>query len=289
MTGYRKMLRVALVALFASPAAAQETVSLADLLAASHVHGIGPGAQGAESLTLATHSGLWAVDLTVTTATRLGVSRDDFMGYSAVLDSPGTAYASGHPATGGNLGVIRTDDSGQTWNFVSEGLNGPVDFHNMEVSRADPAVIYGIGHDRVVQRSADGGVTWEASGLALEKLIDLATSSTDPDSLFAATETGLFSSADQGATWTALIEGVPVSTVDAGADGVLRAVDLAQGLVTIGPAGEIAQVSSDLPDGYLLHLGTTSADPLRLAALSAKGRLVVSDDGGASWTDVADR
>lgn len=289
MTGYRSLLRIALVALLATPAAAQETVPLADLLASSHVHGIGPGAQGAESLTLATHSGLWAVDLTATTATRLGTSQDDFMGYSAVPGSPGTAFASGHPATGGNLGVIRTVDAGQTWALVSEGLNGPVDFHNMEISRADPAVIYGIGHDRVVQRSPDAGVSWEASGLAPEKLIDIATSPTDPASLFAATETGLYSSADKGATWTPLIEGVPVSTVDAGADGVLRAVDLARGLVAIGPAGEITPVSSDVPDGYLLHLATTSIDPLRLAALSAKGRLVVSDDGGATWTDPLDR
>lgn len=289
MKGYRKMLRFALVMFLASPAVAQDTIPLADLLASSHVHGIGPGMQGAESLTLATHSGLWAIDLTTGVATRLGASQDDFMGYSAVPDTSGTAFASGHPATGGNLGVIRTDDAGQTWAFVSEGLNGPVDFHNMEVSRADPAVIYGIGHDRVVQRSADGGVSWEASGLAPEKLIDIATSPTDPASLFAATEAGLFSSADMGATWTALIEGVPVSTVDVGSDGVVRAVDLAQGMVTVGASGEITPVSRDLPDGYLLHLATTTVDPLRLAALSAKGRVVVSDDGGVTWADVLDR
>lgn len=289
MIGYRHIFRVALVALLVSPAAAQETVPLADLLASSHIHGIAPGMQGAESLTLATHSGLWSVDLTAKMATRLGASQDDFMGYTAVPGTPGTAYASGHPATGGNLGVIRTDDAGQTWTLLSEGLNGPVDFHNMEVSRADPAVLYGIGHDRVVQRSSDGGVTWEASGQAPEKLIDIATSLTDPASLFAATEAGLFSSADQGATWTALIEGVPVSTVDVGADGVVRAVDLSQGLVAIGPAGEITPLTSDLPDGYLLQLATTSVDPLRLAAVSARGRLVVSDDGGVTWTDVLNR
>jgi hypothetical protein len=160
MIGYRKTLRIALVLLLASPAAAQETVPLADLLASTHVHGIAPGMQGAESVTIATHTGLWAADLTAKMAARLGASQDDFMGYSAVPGSPGTAYASGHPAAGGNLGVIRTDDAGETWALVSEGLNGPVYFHNMEVSRADPAVIYGIGHDRVVQRSTDGGVTW---------------------------------------------------------------------------------------------------------------------------------
>lgn len=285
MKGDRNMLRLALMALLATPAVAQATVPLSDLLSATHVHGIGPGSGGAESLTLATHNGLWAIDLASGTATRLGSSQDDFMGYSAVHGSPGKAFASGHPATGGNMGVIRTDDAGQNWTHVSDGLDGPVDFHTMEVSRADPAVIYGIGHDRRVQRSADGGVTWEASGQAPEKLIDIATSPVDAAALYAATEAGLFLSHDQGATWQPVIEGALVSTVDAGADGVVRAVDLSQGLVTVGSEGEIRQVSADLPDGYLLFLTTTSVDPLHLAALSAKGRLVVSADGGASWTD----
>jgi hypothetical protein len=280
------MFRLGLIAVLATPVAAQETMPLSDLMASTHVHGIGPGARGVESLTLATHNGLWAVDLASETATRLGQSQDDFMGYSAVPGSPGTAFASGHPATGGNLGIIRTEDAGQTWDHVSDGLDGPVDFHNMEVSRADPTVIYGIGHDGRVQRSADGGQTWEASGQAPEKLIDIATAPDDAAQLYAATEAGLFLSADRGATWTPVIESVPVSTVDSGADGVVRAVDLGQGLITVGIGGEITRVSGDLPDGYLLFLTTTSVDPLRLAALSAKGRLVVSDDAGVTWTDV---
>lgn len=280
------MLRLALITFLATPVAAQETMPLSDLMAATHVHGIGPGGGGVDSLTLATHNGLWAIDLATDMATRLGQSQDDFMGYSAVPGSPGTAFASGHPATGGNLGIIKTEDAGQTWAHVSDGLDGPVDFHSMEASRADHSVIYGIGHDGRVQRSADGGQTWEALGQAPEKLIDIATSPEDAAALFAATEAGLFLSADQGVTWTAVIEGAPVSTVDSGADGVVRAVDLEQGLVTIGAGGEITPVSGALPDGYLLFLNTTSVDPLRLAALSAKGRLVVSDDAGVTWTDV---
>ena len=279
------MLRLSLIAVLATPVAAQETMPLSDLMAATHVHGIGPGTAGVESLTLATHNGLWAVDLAGDTATRMGQSQDDFMGYSAVPGSLGVAYASGHPVTGGNLGIIRTEDAGQTWVPVSDGLDGPVDFHNMEVSRADPALIYGIGHDGRVQRSADGGLSWEASGQAPEKLIDIATAPDDAARVYAATEGGLFLSPDGGATWQPVIEGVPVSTVDTGADGVVRAVDLAQGLVTLGEGGDITPIANDLPDGYLLFLATTSVDPLWLAALSAKGRLVTSQDGGVSWTD----
>ncbi|MFN5998827.1 MAG: WD40/YVTN/BNR-like repeat-containing protein [Paracoccaceae bacterium] len=156
----------------------------------------------------------------------------------------------------------------------------------MEVSRADPAVICGIGHDGRIQRSTDGGQTWQASGQAPERLIDIATSPVDVALLYAATEAGLFISPDKGATWTPVIEGVPVSTVDSGADGVVRVVDLGHGLTTVGIGGEITPVFGALPDGYLLFLTTTSLDPLGLAALSANGRLVVSDDAGVTWTDV---
>lgn len=284
--GDHMILRIALIAVLATPAIAQDSMPLSELMSATHVHGIGPGAGDADSLTLATHNGLWAVDLASRTATRLGQSNDDFMGYSPVPDSPGTAFASGHFATGGNLGIIRTDDAGKSWTHVSDGLDGPVDFHNMEVSRADPTVIYGIGHDRRVQRSADGGVSWEVTGQAPDKLIDIAIAPDNSAQLYAATEAGLFLSHDRGATWQPVIEGVPVSAVGAGADDVVRAVDLSQGLIAVGSGKAITLVSGELPDGYLLFLATTSVDPLRLAAISAKGKLVVSDDGGASWTDV---
>lgn len=278
------MHRLAFLAVLATPALAQDSMPLAALMSSTHIHGIGPGNGSPDNLTLATHDGLWTVDLASRTATRLGRSQDDFMGYSPVPRSPGMAFASGHPKTGGNIGIIRTEDAGQTWTHVSDGLDGPVDFHNMEVSRADPAVIYGIGHDRRVQRSADGGVTWEATGQSPEKLIDIATSPQEPAALFAATEAGLFRSADAGAIWKPVIEGVPVSSVDTGSDGVVRAVVLGQGLVAVGPEGEITPVSANMPDGYLVLLASISADPQRLAALSAKGRLVVSDDAGKSWT-----
>lgn len=280
------MLRFALVALIATPAAAQETVPLADLLGATHIHGIAAGT-GLNSVTIATHHGLWAVDLAARTATMIGTSQDDFMGYSAVTGRQGEAFASGHPMTGGNIGVIRTTDGGATWTHVADGLKGPVDFHNMEVSRADPAVMYGVSHDGMIQLSADSGATWEASGQAPEKLIDIATSPTDPATLYAATEDGLSVSPDKGATWQAVTTGAPVTSVDASADGLLRAAELGRGLLSIGADGAVTVISPDLPDGYLLYLASTYADPHRLMGLSAKGRLVLSDDGGATWQDAA--
>ena len=281
------MLRFALLALAASPAIGQEAIPLRDLLDATHVHGIAGGTGGLDSVTLASHHGLWSVDLATGTATRIGTSADDFMGYSVVSGDAGQAFTSGHPAMGGNIGIIRTDDGGATWTHVSDGLDGPVDFHNLEVSRADPAVIYGIIHDGTVQRSADSGVTWEVSGQAPGELIDIATSYTDSDTIYAATEAGLFVSPDKGATWQGVTAGAPVTSVDVGADGLLRAAELGRGLLSIDAKGTVSVLSPELPDGYLLFLASTHADPHRLSALSAKGQLIFSDDGGATWTNAA--
>ena len=40
-------------------------------------------------------------------------------------------------------GVIASTDGGVTWSSLAEGASGPVDFHAMAISRADPKVIYG--------------------------------------------------------------------------------------------------------------------------------------------------
>lgn len=280
------MIRTLIVAI-ALPMAAQaeETLPLAELLSNTHIHGIAAGLSGPDSATLATHHGIFTIDLPAQTALLQGSSRDDFMGFSQVPSAPDRAFASGHPATGGNLGVIRTEDGGANWVAVSDGIGGPVDFHNMEVSRADAAVIFGVSHDGAVQRSTDFGRTWAITGTAPEKLIDVATSARDPNRIYAATESGLFASTDAGVTWQTLLPtAAPVSTVDLGADGKLRAVQLGQGLIEVDEAtGSVTPVTADLPGGYLLYLAVTQANPLRLMALSAEGALVVSDDGGALW------
>lgn len=269
-------------------AQAQTSLPLAELITSTHIHGIAPGQAGRDSVTLATHHGLFALDLATGTARPLGESRDDFMGYTAVPGQPQQAFASGHPMAGGNLGILRSQDGGQTWQHVSDGLGGPVDFHNMEVSRADPSVIYGISHDGLVQRSSDSGGTWTASGTAPERLIDIATSASDAQTLYAATETGLLQSPDAGASWHRMTESDrPVSTAEMGPDGTLRAVQIGQGLLAWTPGADApVQIAPVVPGGYLLMLSSTATDPLRLMALSAEGALVLSDDGGATWTVV---
>src|SRR3546814_8022710 len=121
------------------------------------------------------------------------------MGFTPHPADPEVLYASGHPAGGGNLGFIVSRDGGQSWAKLSDGAGGPVDFHQMDISKADPQVIYGVFGE--LQKSTDGGQSWSRVGPAPEGIIGLAASSIDADRLYAATRRGLLGSIDGGQGW----------------------------------------------------------------------------------------
>jgi photosystem II stability/assembly factor-like uncharacterized protein len=100
------------------------------------------------------------------------------MSFTVDPSDPETFYASGHPPSGGNLGVLISRNRGASWQRVAEGAEGPVDFHAMDVSRADPRVIYGayVG----LQVSRDGGHNWQRIGPLPERTFDLAASAWTP-------------------------------------------------------------------------------------------------------------
>jgi photosystem II stability/assembly factor-like uncharacterized protein len=196
----------------------------------------------------------------------------------------GSLYASGHPAQGGNLRFIVSEDGGATWEMRAPGLHGPVDFHAMTVSSAAPDVIYGTY--RGLQVSRDGGASWEMAGPAPAGLIALAASATDPDRLYAATEAGLLVSSDAGRSWAqAHPSRAPVSSVATGPDGALLAFVLDGGLQrAVEPDLAWETVSTDTGGRILLHLAVDPHDPSRLFAASQHGEILASRDGGATWS-----
>jgi len=284
----RILLALTLGAFLASPAGAQPVADLSTLLRETHVHGLAFDHGSPDRLLIATHHGLHGLDLASMTTTPVGDSRNDFMGFTAHPALPGPLYASGHPQGGGNMGVIMSKDGGQSWTALSDGVGGPVDFHVMEVSRAGPDVLYGA-HAGMLQTSRDAGRTWAIVGPAPARLIDIATSARDADTLLAATETGLLRSTDRGATWVeAYPAAAPVSFVDISADGDVLAFVLGAGLVQADETTlEWAVLSNAFGDGYLLHLARDPNDPLRRYAVTGQAEMLASQDGGATWEMVA--
>ncbi|QPC88805.1 exo-alpha-sialidase (plasmid) [Mesorhizobium sp. NBSH29] len=274
---------LAIAAVAAGSAAGTEALSASQLKERTHIHGLAVDMQDTEKLLIATHHGMFRAG--PDGKTELISPVQDFMGFTPDPSDPKTLYASGHPAGGGNLGFIASTDNGVTWDQISPGANGPVDFHQMTVSSADPQVLYGAYG--ALQVSRDAGKTWSIVGPLPEKLIDLAASAKDADTLYAATEAGLSVSRDGGQRWETVLDGTPVSLVEVAADGSVYAFVLGRGLVRSAESNIDFKTISDIwGERILLHLAVDPADKNRIFAASQQGDILASTDGGASWTEL---
>ncbi|GAA1497925.1 F510_1955 family glycosylhydrolase [Paeniglutamicibacter kerguelensis] len=154
----------------------------------AHVHAI--AAPGKGQVLLATHDGLYNVS--VNPAQRIGPVVD-WMGFTL---GKGGFYASGHPGPGVALenpvGLMRSTDKGKTWESLSR--SGVSDFHALTASKN--AI---IGFDTTLRSTSDG-IQWKG----LDSRILPATLAADPRGslVLAATEHGVWRSADDGATFT---------------------------------------------------------------------------------------
>lgn len=283
---------IALVAMLVSGRAfsADET-AVSALAGETHFHGIAVDTRDPERLYLATHHGLYLVGPDGS-ARRISQTRDDFMGFTPHPADPDVFYASGHPAGGGNLGVIVSRDGGATWSRLADGVGGPVDFHQVDVSRADPRVVYGV-HDGL-QRSTDGGRTWTRIGPVPDGIIDLAASSRDRDTIYAATRRGLLVSTDGGRRWRSAHEsGRPATMVHAAPGGTLYVFIVGAGLARADETDlDWAQPGGGFGRSVVLHLAV-GADAARrtLHAVtfdpeSRTQALRVSRDGGRTWSSL---
>lgn len=265
-------------------AAGAEAISVSQLKGHTHIHGLAVDRENSGKLLIATHHGLFRAGSDG--KAELISPVQDFMGFTPDPSDPRSLYASGHPAGGGNLGFIASADNGVTWNQVSPGADGPVDFHQMTVSSADPQVLYGAYG--ALQVSRDAGKTWSVVGLLPEKLIDLAASAKDADTIYAATEGGLSVSRNGGQTWETIIDGAPVSLVEVTADGSVYAFVVGRGLVRSAEAAlNFAPLSSALSDRILLHLAVDPTDKDRIFVASHQSDILASTDGGANWTELS--
>ena len=278
-----RMLTIVVAALLFGATTA-ESLSLSEISENTHVHGIAVDLRDPARIHLATHHGFFAVGPDGS-ATRLSETGDDFMGFTPHPSDPSLLYASGHPVGGGAMGIIASADGGKTWRQIATGVNGPVDFHQMDVSRADPKVIYGVHGG--LQVSRDGGQTWQrAAGRLPDGLIDLAASARDANTLYAATKGGLLISRDGGGSWQpASMFKRPVTMVQAAAAGTVYAFVYGSGLImTTEPGLDWKLISEGFGDSYILHLAADPADPAKLYAVTDQGKVLASTDSGRTWS-----
>jgi photosystem II stability/assembly factor-like uncharacterized protein len=260
-----------------------------ELAQQTHFHGLAVDAADPDRLYLATHHGLWVVEGDGS-ARLISTTTDDFMGFTPHPSDPSVLYASGHPPGGGNLGFVVSTDGGATWRQLSPGAGGPVDFHQMDVSPADPSTIYGAYAGRL-QVSRDGGRSWEIVGAAPDGLIDLAASARSPDILYAATESGLLRSEDGGRSWQdAYWLRQPASMVHVTPEGEVYAFVLGSGLIrTREPDLAWQAVADAFGEAYVLHFAVDPSERQKLYAITLHPEdhsqtILASIDGGTTWS-----
>jgi photosystem II stability/assembly factor-like uncharacterized protein len=134
--------------------------------------------------------------------------------------------------------------------------------------------------------SRDAGKTWSVVGPLPARLIDLAASAKNADTLYATTEGGLSVSRDGGQSWETVVDGTPVSLVEVAGDGSVYAFVLGRGLVrSAEPDIYFKTISDDWGDRILLHLAVDPADKNRMFVASHQGDALASTDGGVNWVE----
>jgi hypothetical protein len=169
----------------------------------THVHGLGVNPKDG-ALFIATHTGLFRAAEGQTKPSRVGESEQDVMGFSVM--GPDRFLGSGHPGPlqsgPSNLGLIRSDDAGKSWDSVS--LLGESDFH---VLRTKEPMVYGFdaSNSRLLV-SADDGQKWEERDTP-GAMLDLAIDPSDSSRVVASTEHGLVTSDNRARSWRTLASG----------------------------------------------------------------------------------
>jgi len=276
---------VLVITLTISPVLAASEIDAIALSEVAHIHGIGFDPTSPERILLATHFGIYRTNPDGT-ASQVSRFENDFMGFSPASDGSGKLYASGHPVTGGNMGIIVSDDGGVSWT-VSDGVGGPVDFHAMTVSKADPETLYGIF--RGVQVSQDGGQSWSVAAAAPEGIIDLAAAADTPDHLYAATANGLLESTDAGRNWVATgpLNGAATMVETAG-DGSTYVFMAGDGLYRREDKdGPWRLISDGFGASEILHLAVDPSNQTRIVASTQASQVIVSLDRGVTWSAFA--
>jgi hypothetical protein len=199
------------------------------------------------------------------------------------FSGPGAAYGSGHSRGGTlpqNLGLMRTEDGGKTWQSLS-GL-GEIDYHDVEVM-GDLLVALRVDQADI-QVSRDGGRTFKAQAApAVARALDIAIDPGNTENWAVGTEQGTFISTNAGKTWrqrdttfgARVTWPAPDKLYSAGLDGKVRlSSDGGRSFEEVG--GTIGTGPKDFASG----------SNGELYAYVAGGKVRTSKDGGKTWTDL---
>ncbi|GCE02833.1 WD40/YVTN/BNR-like repeat-containing protein [Dictyobacter aurantiacus] len=196
-------------------------------------------------------------------------------------------------------GLWSSANSGQTWNaIVKQTL--PADKYTALAFDLEAANHFYVGTARHgIFMSSDGGNSWTGvvKTFPLETIVNALTYDSDQHQLWAATSTGIYRMADQGATWTALNAGLPAHVaINAVVPATLNGGE--QGLIYAGSEQGFF-ISSDSGAHWARGKDSLSVVPVTSIVLDFRSRdartiyigtgagALQSDDQGQTWRAVA--
>lgn len=263
-----------------------QTLTLVDSI--THGHGLAINVADSNKVYIATHHGLLALT-NDKNLNRIGQSQDDYMGFTPHPTDPKIFFSSGHPSAGGNMGFLKSEDGGFSWKKVSNGENGPVDFHAMTVSPIDPNIIYGFYRDRL-QRSTDGGQTWQSFGTKFV-VTNLVADPKDVNIVYATNPQGLgiMVSKNKGEGWDRLSEELKDTVVTALAinpqdSSKMLSFSEKLGLAKSSNGGQNwEKINADFGGEVPLFISFSKQNPETIYLLTEKNSIYKSSDGGTTW------
>ncbi len=252
----------------------------------THGHGLAVDIADSNRLYIATHHGLLVLK-DEKQLYRVGDAQDDYMGFTPHPKDANIIFSSGHPATGGNIGFQKSEDAGFTWEKVSDGIQGPVDFHAMTISPVNPKLIYGW-YRGVLQRSMDEGKTWEIASTTNYPIVNLASDPKDENIVYAATPQGLLVSNNKGKDWTTLLDGfVSVVAINPNDSQKLLSFSEKNRLAKSRDGGKTWEKLSEAFSGETpLFIAFNKKDPDIVYILTEKNSIYKSSDSGNNWNNI---
>lgn len=256
----------------------------------SHGHGLAVDVADQNKVYVATHYGLLVL-VNEKDLYRIGKSRDDYMGFSPHPADANIFFTSGHPSTGGNMGLQKSEDGGVTWGKVSDGANGPVDFHAMAINPINPNLVYGWYRGEL-QRSADQGKSWEVVNQKIQPF-SLAADTQDENIVYAATMQGAMISRDKGVNFAPLskeLDGGEVSVIAVHPKDSKILLAFSEKLGGLGKSIDGGATWKKIVEGWsggsVLHIAFNGGNPNIVYALTSENVLYKSADAGDTWSKI---
>ena len=260
--------------------------SLTELIPVSsitHGHGLAVDVQDPSKVYIATHHGLLLL-MNDKDLYQVGKSKDDYMGFSPHPTDSKVFFSSGHSSNGGNIGFQKSEDGGINWKKVSSGVNGPVDYHAMAVSPANPNLIFGW-YAGALQRSIDEGKNWEIASNTNFPVVNLSADPKNENIVYASSPQGLMISNDKGSSWTKLLDGfVSVLVVNPQDSQKLLSYSEPQKLAKSNDGGKTwEKTNADFAGETPLFISFNKQDQNIAYLLTEKNSIYKSTDGAATW------